>query len=103
MRADTLRDYAAWRRLVAGVVQRGISSGLFTTRQAPERIAVLALALVDGVGIPLARATRRSPRTGLPPMCWPRWPRCWAGATPARSSLRGDAARPPRQPTASTG
>ena len=54
MRADTLRDYAAWRRLVAGAVQRGISSGRFTTPQAPERIAVLALALVDGVGIPLA-------------------------------------------------
>jgi AcrR family transcriptional regulator len=54
MRADTLRDYAAWRRLVAGAVQRGTSSGLFTTPQAPARIAVLALALVDGVGIPLA-------------------------------------------------
>jgi AcrR family transcriptional regulator len=54
MRADTLRDYAAWRRLVASAVRRGISSGRFTAQQAPERIAVLALALVDGVGIPLA-------------------------------------------------
>jgi len=54
MRADTLRDYAAWRGLVTGAVQRGIGSGRFTAEQAPERIAVLALALVDGAGIPLA-------------------------------------------------
>jgi AcrR family transcriptional regulator len=54
MRADTLRDYAAWRGLVAGAVHRGISSGRFTARQPPDRIAVLALALVDGAGIPLA-------------------------------------------------
>ena len=54
MRADTLRDYAAWRGLVAGAVQRGIGSGRFTAQQPPERIAVLALALMDGAGIPLA-------------------------------------------------
>jgi len=54
MRADTLRDYAAWRRLVADAVRSGISSGRFATQHTPERIAVLTLALVDGVGIPLA-------------------------------------------------
>jgi AcrR family transcriptional regulator len=54
MRADTLRDYAAWRRLIADAVRSGISSGRFSTQHPPERIAVLTLALVDGVGIPLA-------------------------------------------------
>ena len=54
MRADTLRDYAAWRQLVAGAVRSGVTSGRFATRQPSERIAVLAIALVDGVGIPLA-------------------------------------------------
>ncbi|HSS91086.1 MAG TPA: TetR family transcriptional regulator C-terminal domain-containing protein [Streptosporangiaceae bacterium] len=54
MRADTLRDYAAWRRLVAEAVRSGLDSGRFTTPYRPERIAVLTLALLDGVGIPLA-------------------------------------------------
>jgi AcrR family transcriptional regulator len=54
MRADTLRDYAAWRGLVADAVRAGIRGGQFTTTLSPERIAVLAIALVDGVGIPLA-------------------------------------------------
>ena len=54
MRADALRDYAAWRRLVADAVRSGIDSGRFSARQAPDRIAVLTIALVDGVGIPLA-------------------------------------------------
>ena len=56
MRADTVRDYEAWRRLVAGVVRRGTEAGRFAPRLDPERIAVLTIALVDGVGIPLALA-----------------------------------------------
>jgi AcrR family transcriptional regulator len=54
MRADALRDYGAWRRLVADVVRRGTEAGRFAPRLAPEQIAVLTIALVDGVGIPLA-------------------------------------------------
>ena len=54
MRADTVRDYDAWRRLVADVVRRGGQAGRFVPRLDPERIAVLTIALVDGVGIPLA-------------------------------------------------
>jgi AcrR family transcriptional regulator len=53
MRADTLRDYGAWRQLVAGAVRSGVSSGRFVTQHSPERVAVLVIALVDGVGIPL--------------------------------------------------
>jgi AcrR family transcriptional regulator len=53
-RADAVRDYQAWRRLVADAVRRGTDSGRFAARQSPERIAVLTIALVDGIGIPLA-------------------------------------------------
>lgn len=54
MRADTLRDYAAWRALVADAVRAGIRGGQFSAARSPEQIGVLAIALVDGVGIPLA-------------------------------------------------
>ena len=54
MRADALRDYGAWRGLVADVVRRGTEAGTFAPRLSPEQIAVLTIALVDGVGIPLA-------------------------------------------------
>jgi AcrR family transcriptional regulator len=54
MRADALRDYGAWRGLVADVVRRGTEEGTFAPRLSPEQIAVLTIALVDGVGIPLA-------------------------------------------------
>jgi AcrR family transcriptional regulator len=53
MRADILRDYAAWRRLVADAVRRGVEQGRFGSVQ-PEKVAVVAIALVDGMGIPLA-------------------------------------------------
>ncbi len=53
MRADILRDYAAWRRLVADAVRRGVEQGRFGSVQ-PEKVALLAIALVDGMGIPLA-------------------------------------------------
>jgi AcrR family transcriptional regulator len=54
MRADAVRDYQAWRRLIADAVRLGTDGGRFAARQSPERIAVLTIALVDGIGIPLA-------------------------------------------------
>ena len=54
MRADTLHDYGAWRRLVADAVRSGAAGGRFAAGHPPERIAMLTIALVDGVGIPLA-------------------------------------------------
>ncbi len=54
MRADTLEDYTAWRRLVADAVRSGIEQGGFGGTHSPEKVAVLAVALVDGMGIPLA-------------------------------------------------
>jgi AcrR family transcriptional regulator len=56
MRADALRDNTAWRRLVADVVRRGIELGSFSGRHHPDRVAVLAIAVVDGMGIPLSLA-----------------------------------------------
>ena len=56
MRADALRDNAAWRRLVADVVRGGVELGTFGVRHDPDMIAVLAIALVDGMGIPLSLA-----------------------------------------------
>ena len=53
MRADALRDNRAWRRLVADAVRRGVEQNRFGPVQ-PEKIAVLAIAMVDGMGIPLA-------------------------------------------------
>jgi AcrR family transcriptional regulator len=54
MRADTLRDYTEWRRLVADAIRLGIENGRFTTTLSPQRLAMLAIAMVDGLGIPLA-------------------------------------------------
>jgi AcrR family transcriptional regulator len=54
MRADTLRDYTAWRALVADAVQAGVMGGRFSQRTDPSQIAQLAIALIDGLGIPLA-------------------------------------------------
>jgi AcrR family transcriptional regulator len=54
MRVDALRDYEGWRQLVADAVRLGVASGEFTPALSPERLAVLAIALADGAGIPLA-------------------------------------------------
>ena len=55
MRADAVRDYGAWRGLVADVVRRGRDGRpVRAAGRAPSSIAVLTIALVDGVGIPLA-------------------------------------------------
>jgi AcrR family transcriptional regulator len=54
MRADALRDNTAWRRLVAEVVRRGIELGTFGGRYDPDKVAVLTIAAVDGMGIPLS-------------------------------------------------
>jgi transcriptional regulator BetI-like protein len=56
MRADALRDNTAWRRLVAQVVRRGIELGTFGRRYDPDKVAVLAIAAADGLGIPLSLA-----------------------------------------------
>jgi AcrR family transcriptional regulator len=54
MRVDALRDYQGWRALVADAVRLGAAGGEFTPAVSAERLAVLAIALADGAGIPLA-------------------------------------------------
>ncbi|MFY9930306.1 MAG: TetR/AcrR family transcriptional regulator [Streptosporangiaceae bacterium] len=56
MRADALRDNAAWRHLVADVVRGGVSAGVFGGRYDPDTVAVLTIAAADGMGIPLSLA-----------------------------------------------
>ena len=56
MRADALEDYRAWRGLVADAVRHGVADGRFGAAHPPETVARLAIALVDGMGIPLALA-----------------------------------------------
>ena len=54
MRADALRDNTAWRHLVADVVRGGIERGVLSDRHDPDKVAVLAVAAADGMGIPLS-------------------------------------------------
>ena len=54
MRADALRDNTAWRHLVADVVRGGIERGAFSDSHDPDKVAVLAVAAADGMGIPLS-------------------------------------------------
>lgn len=54
MRVDALRDYAGWREIVADAVRLGTESGEFRPAVTAGEAAILAVALVDGAGIPLA-------------------------------------------------
>ncbi|GAA3315140.1 TetR/AcrR family transcriptional regulator [Nonomuraea dietziae] len=55
-RGEFLRDYAAWRALLAEVIGEGIADGSFGADGDPDRLASQALALLDGLGMPLALA-----------------------------------------------
>jgi AcrR family transcriptional regulator len=55
-RADVLADYAAWRLLIADAVRDGQHSGAFTSSTDPALLAIQTLALIDGVGMPMALA-----------------------------------------------
>jgi AcrR family transcriptional regulator len=54
MRSDVHRDYSVWHRLIAQSTAEGIRSGRFTTTLSSDQIAVVTLALLDGVGLRLA-------------------------------------------------
>jgi len=53
-REDVLADYTQWRTLISDAVRDGERSGAFTSAVDPMRVAVQTLALIDGVGMPLA-------------------------------------------------
>ncbi|MEU8132092.1 TetR/AcrR family transcriptional regulator [Streptodolium elevatio] len=52
-RAEVLADNAKWRALLAGTVADGVASGRFRADADPERVARQALAVVDGIGLPI--------------------------------------------------
>jgi AcrR family transcriptional regulator len=54
MRSDVHREYSVWHRLIAQSTAEGIRSGRFTTTLSPDQMAVVTLALLDGVGLRLA-------------------------------------------------
>jgi AcrR family transcriptional regulator len=54
LRSDVLADTATWRLLVADAVRAGREQGDFAADVDPERVAVQAVALCDGVGMPIA-------------------------------------------------
>jgi AcrR family transcriptional regulator len=54
LREDVLLDNAAWRDLIAQVVRDGVRSGVFESGVDPDRVAVQAVALFDGIGLPVA-------------------------------------------------
>jgi AcrR family transcriptional regulator len=53
MRQDVLRDYDAWRTLIAGAIRAGLDAGAFATGD-PEPDAIVVLSLLDGIGLPTA-------------------------------------------------
>jgi AcrR family transcriptional regulator len=54
LRAEVLGDYTRWHTLLAGIVADGIATGRFGTDAAPMDVARQALALIDGLALPVA-------------------------------------------------
>jgi AcrR family transcriptional regulator len=53
-RTEVLGDYESWRGLLSEAIAAGLDSGAFTSSLSPDDVAVLALAMIDGTGLPLA-------------------------------------------------
>jgi AcrR family transcriptional regulator len=53
-RTEVLGDYESWRQLLAEAISDGMRSGAFTSPLSAEEAAVVALAMIDGTGLPLA-------------------------------------------------
>lgn len=54
LRAEVLGDYTRWRSVLAGIVAEGVRTGRFGTAAAPGDVARQALALIDGIALPVA-------------------------------------------------
>ncbi|MDI2128111.1 TetR/AcrR family transcriptional regulator [Yinghuangia seranimata] len=52
-RAEVLADNAKWRELLAQTVEDGAATGRFRADADPRRVALQALAMVDGIGLPI--------------------------------------------------
>jgi hypothetical protein len=53
MRSDVHRDYATWHQLIVDATDEGVRSGRFMTSLSSDQVAVVTLALLDGVGLRL--------------------------------------------------
>ncbi|WP_250008535.1 GNAT family N-acetyltransferase [Actinoplanes sp. M2I2] len=53
LRADVLGDYTRWRGLIATEIESGVRDGGFTTKAPPADVARQALALIDGLALPV--------------------------------------------------
>jgi AcrR family transcriptional regulator len=54
LRAEVLGDYTRWRSLLAEIIAEGARAGRFGTAAAPMDVARQALALIDGLALPVA-------------------------------------------------
>lgn len=54
LREEVLADNAAWRALIADAVRAGQVLGDFAGHVDPDQVAVQAVALFDGIGLPVA-------------------------------------------------
>jgi AcrR family transcriptional regulator len=53
VRADVLGDYTRWHELIASIIAAGVAGGRFGTATAPLAVARQALALIDGLALPV--------------------------------------------------
>ena len=54
LRAEVLGDYTRWHVLLAEIITAGVRGGRFATDAAPMDVARQALALIDGLALPVA-------------------------------------------------
>ncbi|WP_433292493.1 TetR/AcrR family transcriptional regulator [Actinoplanes sp. CA-030573] len=54
LRAEVLGDYTRWHVLIASIVEAGVTDGRFGTDAEPMDVARQALALIDGLALPVA-------------------------------------------------
>jgi AcrR family transcriptional regulator len=54
VRAEVLGDYTRWHVLLARIIAAGVAAGRFDTEAAPIDVARQALALIDGLALPVA-------------------------------------------------
>ena len=54
LRAEVLGDYTRWHVLLAGIIAAGVAGERFGTGAAPIDVARQALALIDGLALPVA-------------------------------------------------
>ena len=59
MRADVNRDYATWLGLIEDAIEAGVAQGRFVTSRTARNVAVVILALLDGLGLRLVAGDPR--------------------------------------------